>query len=85
MAIKCIYIYIYILYVYIYTICIYIYYMYIYIYIYIYSLQITSLDYNLENFKNLEKSNTSDFQYTQTANNIQAYFEIYSDMIFYSD
>ena len=83
MAIKCIYIYIYILYVYIYTICIYIYYM--YIYIYIYSLQITSLDYNLENFKNLEKSNTSDFQYTQTANNIQAYFEIYSDMIFYSD
>ena len=83
MAIKCIYIYIY-------TICIYIYYMYIYIlyvyiYIYIYSLQITSLDYNLENFKNLEKSNTSDFQYTQTANNIQAYFEIYSDMIFYSD
>ena len=70
--------YIYILYVYIYTIC-------IYIYIYIYSLQITSLDYNLENFKNLEKSNTSDFQYTQTANNIQAYFEIYSDMIFYSD
>ena len=67
--------YIYILYVYIY----------IYIYIYIYSLQITSLDYNLENFKNLEKSNTSDFQYTQTANNIQAYFEIYSDMIFYSD
>ena len=76
MAIKCIYIYIYILYVYIYTIC---------IYIYIYSLQITSLDYNLENFKNLEKSNTSDFQYTQTANNIQAYFEIYSDMIFYSD
>ena len=83
MAIKCIYIYI--LYVYIYTICIYIYYMYIYIYIYINSLQITSLDYNLENFKNLEKSNTSDFQYTQTANNIQAYFEIYSDMIFYSD
>ena len=76
MAIKWIYIYIYILYVYIYTIC---------IYIYIYSLQITSLDYNLENFKNLEKSNTSDFQYTQTANNIQAYFEIYSDMIFYSD
>ena len=81
MAIKCIYIYIYymyiyILYVYIYTIC---------MYIYIYSLQITSLDYNLENFKNLEKSNTSDFQYTQTANNIQAYFEIYSDMIFYSD
>ena len=74
------YMYIYILYVYIYTICIY-----IYIYIYIYSLQITSLDYNLENFKNLEKSNTSDFQYTQTANNIQAYFEIYSDMIFYSD
>ena len=72
------YMYIYILYVYIYTIC-------IYIYIYIYSLQITSLDYNLENFKNLEKSNTSDFQYTQTANNIQAYFEIYSDMIFYSD
>ena len=70
--------YIYILYVYIYTIC-------IYIYIYIYSLQITSLDYNLENFKNLEKSKTSDFQYTQTANNIQAYFEIYSDMIFYSD
>ena len=68
--------YIYILYVYIYTIC---------LYIYIYSLQITSLDYNLENFKNLEKSNTSDFQYTQTANNIQAYFEIYSDMIFYSD
>ena len=68
--------YIYILYVYIYTIC---------MYIYIYSLQITSLDYNLENFKNLEKSNTSDFQYTQTANNIQAYFEIYSDMIFYSD
>ena len=78
------------IYIYIYTICIYIYYMYIYIlyvyiYIYIYSLQITSLDYNLENFKNLEKSNTSDFQYTQTANNIQAYFEIYSDMIFYSD
>ena len=71
------------IYIYIYTICIYIYYM--YIYIYIYSLQITSLDYNLENFKNLEKSNTSDFQYTQTANNIQAYFEIYSDMIFYSD
>ena len=70
------YMYIYILYVYIYTIC---------MYIYIYSLQITSLDYNLENFKNLEKSNTSDFQYTQTANNIQAYFEIYSDMIFYSD
>ena len=68
--------YIYILYVYIYTIC---------MYIYIYSLQITSLDYNLENFKNLEKSNTSDFQYAQTANNIQAYFEIYSDMIFYSD
>ena len=64
------------IYIYIYTIC---------IYIYIYSLQITSLDYNLENFKNLEKSNTSDFQYTQTANNIQAYFEIYSDMIFYSD
>ena len=64
--------------------CVYIY-IYIYIYIYTHSLQITSLDYNLENFKNLEKSNTSDFQYTQTANNIQAYFEIYSDMIFYSD
>ena len=63
----------------------YIYILYVCIYIYIYSLQITSLDYNLENFKNLEKSNTSDFQYTQTANNIQAYFEIYSDMIFYSD
>ena len=55
------------------------------IYIYIYILQITSLDYNLENLKNLEKSNTSDFQYTQTANNIQAYFEIYSNMIFYSN
>ena len=80
MAIKCIYIYIYYMYIYILYV-----YIYIYIYIYIYSLQITSLDYNLENFKNLEKSNTSDFQYTQTANNIQAYFEIYSDLIFYSD
>ena len=85
MAIKCIYIYIYTICIYIYYMYIYILYVYIYIYIYIYSLQITSLDYNLENFKNLEKSNTSDFQYTQTANNIQAYFEIYSDMIFYSD
>ena len=55
------------------------------IYIYIYILPITSLDYNLENLKNLEKSITSDFQYTQTANNIQAYFEIYSNMIFYSN
>ena len=83
MAIKCIYIYIYIYYMYIYILYVYIYT--ICIYIYIYSLQITSLNYNLENVKNLEKSNTSDFQYTQTANNIQAYFEIYSDMIFYSD
>ena len=85
MSIKCIYIYIYTYYMYIYILYVYIYTICIYISIYIYSLQITSLDYNLENFKNLEKSNTSDFQYTQTANNIQAYFEIYSDMIFYSD